>query len=93
MDELGNLRQALSDQITADMFDEAAIRDHASQLAELEADLAVTRAQHAQEIRGMLTDEQWAQFKKIRQHRERSAMGMGQRRGPGDHPGGQQRGR
>ncbi len=50
--------RAIREQIHAEVLDEAAIREAASTLAEAEAEVALTRARMAQEIRAVLTPEQ-----------------------------------
>ncbi len=70
-------RRALAEQIHAAAFDEAAIREAAATVAAFEADLAVERARRAQEMRRILTPEQFAQLQEMRDERRHSG-----RRGP-----------
>ncbi len=70
-------RRALGEQIHAEVFEEAAIREAAAAVAAFEADLAVERARHAQEMRRILTPEQLAQLQEMREERRQSG-----RRGP-----------
>ena len=58
LQQLRSADRALREQIHSETFDEAVIRDLAGTLAEATADAAVTRAQMAQEVRGILTPEQ-----------------------------------
>jgi Spy/CpxP family protein refolding chaperone len=75
MDQLREARSGLNDLIHADQLDEGAIRQAAAEMAEIEADVAVARAQHFQEMRQILTPEQLEELQQMRQQ-------MGQRRGP-----------
>ncbi len=77
-------REALNTQIEAEDFDERAIRKAASVLTALDADRAVGRAKLFQEIRGILTPEQYQEFQQMREDR-RGRMGPG-RRGPFSGP-------
>ena len=74
-------RRALGEQIHADVFDETAIREAAASVAAFEADLAVERAQRAQEMRRILTPEQLAQLEEMREARR--DFGRHGRRGRG----------
>ena len=76
-------REALNAQIHAETIDEAAIRKAAGVMAVLEADQAVNRAKLFQEIRGILTPEQFQKLEQIREER-RERMGPGHR---GEFPG------
>jgi Spy/CpxP family protein refolding chaperone len=76
-------RRALADQVRAEIFDEAAIREAAGVLAALEADAAVTRAKHAQQLRQILTPEQLAELKEMRDERGEGRFGRRGRRGRG----------
>jgi len=90
MDRLREARTVLADVIHADQFDEGAVRQAAADVAEIEADLAVARAEHFREMRQILTPEQLDELQQMRGR-------MGERRGRGGHgshghgygPGGQ----
>ena len=86
MDGLRRARQALREQISSEIFDAAAIRERAAEVAELEADVAVERARHGQALRGLLSPEQFKTFQEMRERRQR---GPGGPWGPGRHRGGQ----
>lgn len=58
-------RRALSDQIHAEIFDEEAIREAAAAVAEIEEELAVSRALKFQEVQQILTPEQRAQMREM----------------------------
>lgn len=80
LDKLAAERKAEQALIQADTFDEAAIRAQAAKVAPLHADMAVHRAQVAQDLRKVLTPEQYTKFKTLQ---EKHGKGMGQHRGPG----------
>ena len=65
MKQLATERQALKTLVHADTVDEAAIRTQSGKIAALEADLAVQRAQSAQQMRALLTTEQLKKFKTL----------------------------
>ncbi|MCP3982498.1 MAG: Spy/CpxP family protein refolding chaperone [bacterium] len=76
-------REALMQQIHADDFSEAAIREAAWRLAELEADAAVARGRAFQEIRQVLTAAQLEELEQLRADmRQRK---QGRRGGRGRH--------
>jgi Spy/CpxP family protein refolding chaperone len=79
-------RRALEEQIHADSFDEAAIREAARALAALEADGAVERARHAQKLRQILTPEQYAELEEMRSQRQRFGRRGHRHRGFGGPP-------
>jgi Spy/CpxP family protein refolding chaperone len=58
-------RQALSDQIHAVSFDETAIREAAATVADIEEELAVSRALMFQEVQRILTPEQQAEMREM----------------------------
>lgn len=64
------LHQSLRGKVHADTLDETAIRATAEQLAQAQADLAVTQAQMLQQVRQVLTPEQLAQLDGLRQLRQ-----------------------
>lgn len=68
-DQMRAAREALADQIHADVFDETAVRAAAAQVAVLEADQAVARAQMFQEIKQILTPEQLERMQQMREER------------------------
>ena len=61
IEALKTARLALMKQAMADELDEAAIRAASADLAAIEADLNVARAEFMQQVRGILTPEQWEQ--------------------------------
>lgn len=63
-------RKALHDQIHADTFDEAAVREAAEAVAALEVERAVERAQQVQKMRQILTPEQLAELEEMRDERK-----------------------
>jgi len=64
------LRQSLEEKVHGETFDETVIREAAQQLAQAQADLAVTEAQMFQQIRQVLTPEQLAHLDEMRQVRQ-----------------------
>jgi Spy/CpxP family protein refolding chaperone len=58
-------RRALGETIHADFFDESAVRQAAADLAAVDADLAVMKAQMFQEINKVLTTEQRERMKEL----------------------------
>ena len=90
MDGLRNAQQALQEQIAGETFDENAIRARAAEVAEFQADLAVARALHAQELRGLLSPEQFQRFQEMHERRDHAGM---DRRGPGQRRDGRRHGR
>ncbi len=58
-------RRALGETIHADFFDESAVRQAAADVAAVDADLAVLRAQMFQEINKVLTTEQRERVKEL----------------------------
>jgi protein CpxP len=87
MDELHEARQTLRDQIATETFNESAIREQAARVARLEADLAVARGLHHQEMRDLLSPEQYERFQTMQRRREHGRTGGGPM-GPGNHHGG-----
>jgi Spy/CpxP family protein refolding chaperone len=75
MERLREARASMNDLIHAEQLDEGAIRQAAAEVAEIEADVAVARAQHFQEMRQILTPEQLEELQQMRKQR-------GERRGP-----------
>src|SRR3954454_12479294 len=59
-------RRALRTTIEASPVNESAIRTQAARVAQVQADLAVKRAQIADRVRGVLTPEQQAKLKEIK---------------------------
>jgi len=64
-DRLKTAKSALFDAVHADTFDESAVRAAAANVAQVEADLAVSRAKMASEVRGVLTPDQQAKAKEM----------------------------
>ena len=58
-------RRALSDQIHAEIFNEGAIREAAAAVADIEEELAVSRALKFQEVQQILTPEQQAEMREM----------------------------
>jgi Spy/CpxP family protein refolding chaperone len=58
-------RQGLSDQVHAVEFNEGAIREAAAAVAEIEEEVAVSRALMFQEVQQILTPEQQAQMREM----------------------------
>jgi periplasmic protein CpxP/Spy len=69
-------KQGLRDAITADVFSEAAVRQAAQQVSEIEVQNAVLRAQIVNEVRPVLTSEQRDQLKKFASKRADKRMGF-----------------
>ena len=76
-------RRTLEERIHAETLDEAAVRQAAAALAALEADAAVRRARHLQELRRILTPEQLAELEEMREDRGRLSRRGPRGRGPG----------
>jgi protein CpxP len=68
-------RLALAQTIAADTVDEAAIRQKSSEVAAVEADMAVARAHAHAEVFQILTADQKAQLKAMAQKRPRGGRG------------------
>ena len=73
-------RQGLREQIQSDLFDETAIREAADLVAAVEADLAVLRAKIHSDVGQVLTPEQLAEAKAMRERMQEFAE---ERRGRG----------
>lgn len=71
--------EALDSQVKSEIFDELAIRDAAAEVAALQADAAVQRAQMRQELAKILSPDQLEQFEEM-QH-----LRGGHGRGPARH--------
>jgi Spy/CpxP family protein refolding chaperone len=73
VDRLKTAKTALFEAVHADTFDESAVRAAAANVAQVEADLAVTRAKMASEVRSVLTPDQQAKAKEmLANHRDRA---------------------
>lgn len=85
LENLGAERRELATAIHADPLDESAIRDAASQVARVEADMAVQRARIFSEIRQILTPEQVEKAEELRGllHDFATELGGPARRGHG----------
>lgn len=70
MESMGKAREAQRQAMDAIPINESAIRSAAAAVAEVEADLAVQRAQLQNEIFNLLTPDQQQQLQKIRADRE-----------------------
>lgn len=75
MDSVRAARLELHDSIHAELFDESAVRAAAARVGEVEADLAVVRAQIANDIRQVLTPEQVAEALELRERMRDSTDG------------------
>lgn len=88
-------REALREAITAEVLDEALVRQRAADVAAVEADLAVLRAQIHQQVFAVLTPEQQQKARDLRaqaQERLRQRLEqMRERRQRGRVPGGDAR--
>jgi periplasmic protein CpxP/Spy len=65
MTQMKTARTALFDAIHADTFGENAVRAASANVAQVEADLAVSRAKMASEVRNVLTPDQQAKAKEM----------------------------
>ena len=86
-EKMATARKALDDAITAEQFDENAIRAKANEVAAIEADSAVLRAKVHQAAWSVLTPEQKQKAAELKGQREQR-MKDGRGRGPGRGPGG-----
>ena len=68
--DLAEAREALADATHSDELDEAAIRAAAARVAEREVEAIVFRARVTQEIKSVLTPEQQAELRQLRQRRQ-----------------------
>jgi Spy/CpxP family protein refolding chaperone len=85
--KMATARKALDDAITAEQFDENAIRARANEVAAIEADAAVLRARVHQAAWSVLTPEQKQKAAELKGQMEQR-MKDGRGRGPGRGPGG-----
>jgi Spy/CpxP family protein refolding chaperone len=72
--------QALEAAVTAETFDEATIRSRSTEVAAVEADMAVARARIRAEILQVLTSEQQAQLKQTQAQMQQRAASRRQHR-------------
>lgn len=79
MIERSRLERELAEAIHAEVFDEAAVRELAGKLGEAGAELAVQRGRSVQQVMAVLTPEQRAEARQLRE--ERGDFG-GRRHGP-----------
>jgi protein CpxP len=63
-------RRALRDVVQTSPLNESAIRTQAARVAQVQADLAVQRAQVASRVRAVLTPEQQAKLKEMQAQRD-----------------------
>jgi Spy/CpxP family protein refolding chaperone len=75
--------QALEASVTAETFDEATIRSRSTEVAAVEADMAVARARIRTEILQVLTSEQQAQLKQMQAQMQQRAASRRQHRADG----------
>lgn len=78
-DRLKTARTGLFDAIHADSFDESAVRAAAANVAQVEADMAVSRAKIASEVRNVLTPDQQAKAKELLANARNHAANAGGR--------------
>ena len=71
-------RQALQAAVTAETFDETTIRSRSTEVAAVEADMAVARARIRAEVLQVLTPEQQAQLKQMEAQMQQRAAGWRQ---------------
>lgn len=91
-ERLRTARRALNDAVTGEAFDEATVRQRAADLAAIEADAVVLRAQVYQEAFAILTPEQQQKARDLRAAAQTQERGEGrqqrQQRRQGQRPGG-----
>jgi Spy/CpxP family protein refolding chaperone len=75
-----NARRAVEDAVTADTYDEGAIRSRSAELAAAETELAVARARVHADVLLILTPEQRAELKQGQAQREERARRVQERR-------------
>jgi Spy/CpxP family protein refolding chaperone len=98
MKDMIKARQALRDAVRGDTYDEQAIRRAANEVGQIETDMALARAQMRQQLRKILTPEQFGELegmrKAMRMHKRHGmrggrhgfgASGPGGPRGVGGH--------
>jgi protein CpxP len=78
--KLGAAREAMRALIEADQIDESAIRAKSTEVAAAEAEVAILNARVRQQSMQVLTSEQQAKLKELRESRQQLPM---KRRGPG----------
>jgi protein CpxP len=78
--KLGAAREAMRALIEADQIDESAIRAKSAEVAAAEAEVAILNARVRQQSMQVLTSEQQAKLKELRESRQQRPM---KRRGPG----------
>ena len=86
----GPARKALNDAVMAETFNEATVRQAATDLAAAEADGAVLRAKVFSEVWALLTPEQQTKARELKAQAEQR---RGERRPQLDQRGGQRQGR
>ncbi len=79
IEKLGTARKALHDTMTAETFDEAAIRQMSAEVAAVEADGAVLQAKVHGEVWALLTPEQQEKARQLRTQREQRIGQMRER--------------
>ena len=90
MEKAGPARKALNDAVMAETFDEATVRQKATDLATAEADGAVLRAKVFSEVWALLTPEQQTRARELKAQAEQR---MGQMRQQFEQRRGQRQGR
>jgi protein CpxP len=88
LETLATERRAERALVQAETMDEPAIRAQAAKVAALHADMTVHRARMAQELRKVLTPEQFTRFQALQDKRDQ-AMAKRRAKGPGDKKGGE----
>jgi periplasmic protein CpxP/Spy len=84
-------RRSLNEAVTGEAFDEAMVRQRAAEVAAVEADAAVLRAQVYQQLFAVLTPEQQQKSRELRAAGDQRLQERGERRQPrrqGSRPGG-----
>ncbi len=85
-DEMRSARETLKETVAAETLNESAIRQAAAVVAALQTEHALSRAAFLQQVREILSAEQFAEFQELKERRhDRRA----ERRGHGFGPGGQ----
>lgn len=84
--QMRTARGAVKQQVDAELFDEAAIRQAALAAGEVGADMAVSRATFQQNLRNELTPEQWEEWQALHARFD-GAMGHHGREFGGPGPG------
>lgn len=88
-EQMETAQERLNDLVDAEQFDEAAIREAAGEFSEVQTELFVSRAEMQQEIREILTPEQFEKLSEMRnRHHGMMMRHSGQQKGGRSHHGG-----